>query len=359
MSERPMTVYSMTNLGDNNQVAAFGQRGDGRLELRALYPTGGDGTGGREVSPATPEDGIDPLASQGSLALSRDGRFLFAVNAGSGSVSSFRVGGDGTLALADVEPSGGAQPNALDSFGNTLYVANVGDRDDGFRSNITGLRIHNDGRLSRIPGATYALSTPNAQPARVLFCPQGKWLVVCELTTDRLTTFAVSPDGMLGARMVSQSCGAGPFGSWFLSNGNLLVAEAGANALSSYLLGPDGSLRAISPSVPTGQYATCWVTMSRDEKYAYVSNTASGTITIFHVHGNGTVDFVRNVPVGARARLAAPTDSGVSADDKYLYVLDGGRGAVSVLRIHGKAEPDFVQTAPGLPRLGAQGLAVR
>ena len=40
----------------------------------------------------------DPLQSQGSLSLSTDGKFLFAVNAGSGDITA-SVGSDGALTL--------------------------------------------------------------------------------------------------------------------------------------------------------------------------------------------------------------------------------------------------------------------
>ena len=84
-------VYAMTNAAAGNEVIAFRRANDGTLTRMNAYPTGGKGTGTMKVSPATPQNGIDPLTSQGSLSFSRDGRFLFAVNAGSDSITSFRV----------------------------------------------------------------------------------------------------------------------------------------------------------------------------------------------------------------------------------------------------------------------------
>jgi 6-phosphogluconolactonase len=49
---------------------------NGTLDNPHSYGTDGRGSGGT----------VDPLASQGSLTLSADGAWLFAVNAGSGSV---------------------------------------------------------------------------------------------------------------------------------------------------------------------------------------------------------------------------------------------------------------------------------
>ena len=116
-------VYMMTNMEAMNTVIAFYRDMNGMLTFVGSYPTYGKGTGAKEVSTATPNDGIDPLMSEGSLTLSPDGRFLFAVNAGSNSISSFIVSDNGKLILVDVKPSGGTQPNSMGVFGNLLYVS--------------------------------------------------------------------------------------------------------------------------------------------------------------------------------------------------------------------------------------------
>src|SRR4051812_31015661 len=128
-------VYIMTNMEAMNEVIAFYRDTNGMLTFVGSYPTYGKGTGAKEVSTATPNDGIDPLMSEGSLSLSPDGRFLFAVNAGSNSISSFIVSDSGKLIFVDVKPSGGTQPNSLGVFGNLLYVSNVGDTANQFTSN--------------------------------------------------------------------------------------------------------------------------------------------------------------------------------------------------------------------------------
>ena len=80
---RVSMVYMMTNNEVMNQIIAFYMDMNGMLTFVGSYPTYGRGTGTKEVSTATVNDGVDPLASQGALTLSRDGRFLLAVNAGS------------------------------------------------------------------------------------------------------------------------------------------------------------------------------------------------------------------------------------------------------------------------------------
>ncbi len=356
------TVYSMTNSPDNNEIVAFRRGPDGTLSLMNVYSTGGRGTGTRVVSTATPVGGVDPLASQGSLVLSRDRRFLFAVNAGSNSISSFRVSTTGSLILADVVPSGGLQPNSLAVHGNLLYVTNVGGPANGFNSNITGFRIDPQGKLTMIPNSTRSLSTPTAQPASVVFSPNGSHLVVSELTTNRLSVFQVQGDGTVTPPTVNNSNGPGPFGSYFLPTGLLLVSEVGVNALSSYTVSPSGNLNVISGSVPSGQMATCWVVASRDGNFAYTSNTGSGTIGIYRINSNGTLQLLENVPsTPPNLPMGAPIDSGVSPDGLNYYVLNGNQGSISAFRIEPSGRLVLLQVLDSreLPNLGAQGLAVR
>ncbi len=342
-------VYAMTNASVNNEVILF-HRGDcGRLTRIQSYATGGSGTGTAV---------IDPLASQGSLILSHHGCFLFAVNAESDSISSFRVGAHGTLTLVDVEPSGGVKPNSLSVSGNLLYVSNVGNASNSIASNITGFRIDNDGFLTPIIGATYPLSTTTAQPACVVFSPDGSQLVVSEVNTNRIIVFQVNIDGTLNGPTINNSSGGGPFGSVFLYTGLLLVSEAGANALSSYNVTGGGSLNTISGSVPNGQSAVCWVAASRCKPYAFTSNTGSGTITTYCVSNNGSL-VLEDIVYSTRREIAAPIDSGVSRDGCNFYVLNGNQGSISVFLIrNGCLILLQVIRDTGLPILGAQGLAV-
>lgn len=76
-------VFVMTNSVEANQIIAYSRAADGSLVLRNHYATGGRGSGGT----------TDPLGSQGSLTLSQDRSLLFAVNAGTGNLSVFRVRG--------------------------------------------------------------------------------------------------------------------------------------------------------------------------------------------------------------------------------------------------------------------------
>lgn len=88
----------MTNAADNNEVIALKLDSYCNTVHVMSYQTGGKGTG-------SPNE--DPLSSQGAVILSPDKHFLFAVNAGNNSISSFRITRSGALVLADVKPPAG------------------------------------------------------------------------------------------------------------------------------------------------------------------------------------------------------------------------------------------------------------
>ncbi len=344
-------VYIMTNASECNEVASFFRQPDGTLSPCALYGTGGRGTG--------PDPAVDPLGSQGSLILTKDGRFLLAVNAGSGTVSCFMKTMDGTLILTDVQPSGGVFPNSIAVFGSTVYVANAGG--SGKSANISGFRLDGCGRLSMIPGSTAALSQPDAKPAQVIFSPCGRQLIVSEVNVNRLTVYRLERDGTVTLQKVNGSYGAGPFGLAVLPGGLLIVAEAGAGALSSYMLYQNGDLYLISGSASTGQTATCWVTLSADGCIAYASNTGSGTISVFKIGENGMLSLANTVSSTLEGTpQGAPIDSGVSPDGCFFYVLNGNQGSVSAFSAAACTELPLLQTlhSPAIPTGGTQGLAV-
>src|SRR5205085_12186317 len=105
-------VYTLTNSAAGNVVLAFSRAEDGTLSPQGTHATGGNGTGSN-------------LGSQGAVVLSDDGHQLYAVNAGSNTISAFRVRNDG-LALEATAPSGGVRPTSIAVHGHALYVRNAG-----------------------------------------------------------------------------------------------------------------------------------------------------------------------------------------------------------------------------------------
>ena len=116
-------------------------------------------------------------------------------------------------------------------------------------------------------------------------------------------------------------------------------------------------LAVLSGSVRNGQMATCWVVPTRDERFAYTSNTGSGTITSYRINSDGTLAVAEYV-AGMEGPASGPIDNGVSEDGRYFYVLNGGLGSIAAYRIENDGRLTRLQTVAGqgLPQPGRAGI---
>jgi 6-phosphogluconolactonase len=333
----PGAVYTLTNGVAANAVAAFDRGPDGSLSPQGTFATGGRGTGGG-------------LGSQGAVILSENGERLFAVNAGSNSVSAFAVRPHGLELVATV-PSGGVTPTSVTQHGRYLYVLNAGGA-----GNIAGFTIAG---AAITPLATQPLGTRTFAPAQVQFSPDGSSLVVTGRTSNTIDVYAVDRDGYASAPVTSASAGGTPFGFDFDKRGNLLVSEAATGSASSYAIGADGVASLVSGVVATHQGAPCWLVASKNGEYAYTANAGSGTISGFAVGHDGSLSLLDET--GVTANLGAgshPLDEAVSNDGRFLYNLTDGRHEITAFRIGDDGSLEQVGSIDGLPA-GAAGIAAR
>lgn len=317
-------VYTSTNGATANAILAFSRAEDGALTAIGSFPTGGRGTGGA----------VDPLASQYAVILSGDHRLLFTVNAGTNDVTSFRVGGDGGITLADRQSAGGTLPVSLASRDGLLYVLNAGD------NTVTGIRVNPEGKLIPIPQGTRSLAAGAAGASTIHFSADGRSVIVTERVANRLETLAVEPNGRLGAPVVTASSGAVPFGFDVTDGGVAVVSEAGGtqatapnSAVSSYTAGGSGGLSLVTGSLDTGGKASCWVILTADGT-AFVANAGSDAISSVRVNGNGSLSLI-DASAGTTPAGAAPIDIDLSTGDRFLYALEAGSGNIGVFEVDG------------------------
>jgi hypothetical protein len=136
-SSRPTSSPATRSSSSNGSATAA-------WTVRATYPTGGRG------GAAAPGTESDLLASQGSLIYDARHSLLFAVNAGSDSLSVFRVSGE-RLRLVDVVPSGGDFPASIAVFRDLANVLNAGNE-----GRLQGFKIHGH-RLRPLDGSSRSL----------------------------------------------------------------------------------------------------------------------------------------------------------------------------------------------------------
>lgn len=338
-------VYTQTNAAAANEIVVLRRAADGSVALAGRVATGGVGTGGG-------------LGNQGAIALARNGRWLFAVNAGSNDISVFEAHGT-QLRLVDRTASGGERPVSLTVRDGVLYVLNAGGT-----NNISGFRVGEWGKLTPITGSSKPLSAGATAPAQIEFDRSGELLVVTEKATNKISVYQVEGEVAQGP-FVRDSVGMTPFGFAFDRRGNLIVSEAfggapNASALSSYDVNTnDASLRTISASVGTNQTAACWVVVTKDGRYAYTTNTGSGSISGYRVTRAGMLSLLdadgRTAVTGAGS---GPTDAALSRSGRFLYVLNAANGTISGFRVGADGSLGEVNSVGGLAA-GATGLVAR
>jgi 6-phosphogluconolactonase (cycloisomerase 2 family) len=316
-------VFVQTDNPAGNQVVAYDRAVDGTLSDAGTYRTGGFGG-------VLNGSVVDHLASQGSLAYNAGQGLLYAVNAGSNTVSVFAVHGD-ALTLQQVVGSGGAFPVSVAVRGDLVYVLNAldGGSIQGFASAFghlfplpwsnrnLGLTIPSDG--------TQYVNTPG----QVAFSPSGSQLIVTtKANGNDIDVFAVGRSGLPSASpVVNPEAGTVPFAVSFDAAGHLVIANAGTNSLATFNLLADGTVSLID-AVGTDAAATCWVTPAGG--YLYASNAGSGTVSAFEGAPTGTLTLL-----GATGTNPGTVDAAATPGGRFLYVQTGGNGIVDEFQVNG------------------------
>lgn len=311
-------VFAQTNGLGGNSVVAY----DSGLHRVGVYSTGG--RGGIEAGAVA-----DPLASQGSLTLDRAHGLLYAVNAGSDTVTVFGVHGT-KLDRLQVIGSGGAFPVSVTVHGDLVYVLNA--RDGG---SIQGFR-RDGSRLTRVAAwhRTLGLDPKAApefthSPGEVAFTPDGRQLLVTTKgNTNEILSYAVSPAHGPATKPVRNAEGStAPFAVAFDGSRQVVVSESGPSAAATFGVGRNGGLTA-KAAAATGGQATCWVIGVNGN--FYLANAGSATITAF---GTGAGGSLRKLTTTKTAG-AGSIDLAASANGSVLYAQTGaGTDAVEAFRV--------------------------
>jgi 6-phosphogluconolactonase (cycloisomerase 2 family) len=317
--EHSAAVFVQTDNLAGNAIVAYDRGPDGALQQAGTFATGGKGG-------ALTGAVVDFLASQGSLAYDRNDGLLYAVNAGSDTITVFRVVGGDRLSRRQVIGSGGSFPVSVAVRGNVLYVLNA--RSGG---SVQGYLRFGDA-LVRIPGWHRSLGLdPTASPeftntpGQVAFTPDGRKLVVTtKANGSNIDVFDVNRFGGLSAApVVTADPGQVPFAVSFDAGNHLVVAEA-ANAVATFTVNADGTL-ALVDREQTGQAATCWIV--RDGSAFYVSNAGSANLSGYHDAGTGAL-----TALGTTSTDPGTVDAAVSSDGQFLYAQTGANGIVDEFR---------------------------
>jgi 6-phosphogluconolactonase (cycloisomerase 2 family) len=339
-------VFVQTDAASGNQIEVYSRAADGVLTLVRGYATGG-------VGGALTGSVVDHLASQSSLVYDAAHHLLYAVNAGSNTVSVFAV--DGTdLTLRQTISSGGTYPVSIAAHGNTVYVLNAenGGAIQGYR--VAGGKLELQQGWNRQLGLD-SDATPQFThtPGQVGFTADGSQLLV--------TTKAAGNDvyvynvGWNGAPSTSVTIntlpGAVPFSFVNTGSHQIALVEAGPNAVVTDRVNSDGTLTQLS-SYATGQAATCWIVRASDG-LLYASNAGSGDESGVRLGDNGAL-----TGLGQTTTDAGTVDAAATPNGQYLYVQTGGSGIVDEYRVAANGSLTAIGSVTVPNAVGGEGITV-
>lgn len=339
-------VYVLTNDPAHNAVTVFARGHDGRLTETGTVRT--SGRGGSETGAV-----VDPLASQGALTYDAAHHLLYAVNAGSNTLSVFSARGT-DLRLLQVVDTAGRFPSSVAVAGNLVYVL-----DAGGSGAVTGFRV-TGGRLHAVAGSTRTLGLSNAaipqflaSPSQVAISPDGAHLIVSTKSGGTLLVYGLDVTGKPSAApRVTTSAAGVPFALTFDAAGRLQVAAASGSA-ATYRIEHTGALTLVSGPVANGQAATCWSV--RIGNHLYTANAGSNTITGYRIGAGGALSLLD--PSGVTAHTdAGPVDLAASPDGRFLYQQATGAGAIDEYAVNADGSLTSLGTVAGLPADNGSGI---
>ena len=342
-SQSEHAVFVQTDETTGNHVVAYREADDGTLSLANTYATGGNGG-------ILPTSVIDHTASQGAVTYDRQHRLLYAVNAGSNTVSVFAVRGT-ALALRQVVSSGGTFPVSIAVHGDLVYVANAqnGGTIQGYVE--YGEHLFRIRDWNRPLGLDPTLTTFTQTPGQVTFSPDGtQLLVTTKANTNSIEVFNLNRFGRPAQTpVINTRPGAVPFAIAFDQRGHAVVADAGTASVTTLRLGHSGTLTPLS-TVATGQRGTCWVI--RDGNFLFTTNPGGPSVTTLSVDGTSVPSVL-----GSTTTDPGTVDPAISHDGRFLYVETGANGIVDEFRVNADGSLTSIGSVTVANAAGAEGIA--
>lgn len=377
VSAQEKLLYALSNNVEDgqNSVVAYYRQSNGSLAPHAASPflTRGTGIDNDTNGKLGPNDNDTPLA------VTEDGRFLFAVNGHTNTIAAFEIEADGALTHVSGSPfsSHGIGPVSVAISGDMLLVANrnedphqLDELGGAALANYASFRIGQGGRLGFVSKVDLEDGQKNTQ---VLVSSRNDRIVFGndfqvdvdfdgEGTVSRL--FGTSPAVRGGIRSFWLDDRKGlqprdhqalpetvepapevptiPLGIWDHPTKNLLYAGlVTRNQLGVYSYDDQGALSFVS-AVPNSGQDICWIKTSADGTRLYAVNNLpredqmdmASTVTVFDISGSraerpvelGRVELPYPSGMFVNNRVAAQPNSAAFQFDLdeeagYLYVI--------------------------------------
>ncbi|KAF5382218.1 hypothetical protein D9615_004362 [Tricholomella constricta] len=355
-------AFFITNEPNGNQLIAADIGADGRLTLRRAIDTGGLGAHG-----ITNPNGPDPLFSQGAVKASATGRIVAVVNAGSNTLSVFRINPNDPTDVRQIgKPvgSGGEFPVslAINNAGNIVCSLNGGEVNSVSCFKVDQQRglvpIANSNRSLRLHQTTPATG-PAGSASHVVFSEDNRQLIASVKGVPPqpgfLAVWDVRNDGSLSQdfRAIAPARGGLlPFSMTVIPGKNAILATDAGLGFSIFDFAEqagNGNGNATSVAAGrssafaiNGQDATCWSSFSPKTNNFYLTDIGTAIVTEINIDNNLKGTIVKQYPQG-RGSGTIDNDIATVGDNDFMYVLSANATRIDVLSLNGPGQARNIQ----------------
>ena len=307
-------------------------------------------------------------ANPNYLAVSPNGRFLYAATRGDGAggtVSAFALDGhSGRLTWLDQKSSGGTGPChvSVDAADKTVLAANYND------GSVKSFHVNPDARLT--DGTVIQHHGHSINPTRqagphahgVIPAPGGRFALVCDLGLDKVMIYKLDPaNATLVANepaFASVPPGSGPRHLAFSPNGkNVYVINEMACTVTAFtwdrITGTLNATETVS-LLPSGEpvkaaYTGAEIAVSPHGRFLYATVRGHDSVAVLAVDGiSGKLAPVENVPCGGKF----PRGMGIDPTGRWLIVANEKSETVTVFGVNsatGRLTPTGQVLSVGAP----------
>lgn len=272
-------------------------------------------------------------ANPSFLSVSMDGKYVYAVEEGNedSAVNCFSFNKEkGTLAFINRQLTNGESPCHINTDGKNIITANYGG------GSLSVLPINNDGSLQAVSSlikfegkGLHRKRQLSPHPHYSIFTPDGKYLLLTDLGTDKIYKFNINDDTNItgSERMLTAgtpesfhvAVESGPRHIIFSQNGNyayLINEISGKVTVFEYKEGMLKEVQSITSDTVSAQ-GSADIHISPDGKFLYSSNRLKNDgIAIFRINAaDGTLERTGYQRTGIHPRNFIITPNG-----KFLLV---------------------------------------
>jgi len=340
-------AFFLSNDPTGNAVIVSTIAEDGTLSFASAVPTGGLGAHG-----VSDPNGPDALFSQGSVKVL--GSMLFAVNAGSNTVSMFNI----DMTNPDILTMAGAPIGTEGEFPVSIAVSEVTNNvcvlNGGANNGVACFSASADTGMAPLANSQRNLkvnqTTPPSGPAgsmsHVIFSEDGTQLFAAVKGVPPvpgfLATFDVAQDGSLSSDFVPSTPASGglvPFGMTAIPGTKAVLSTDAAIGYTIFdFSSGDNATNTVFPI--EGQGATCWVVHSAKTGNFYLTDLDTSIVTEVNVDQNLNSTIVAQYPQGNGTGSVDDDIASINGND-FLYVLLSNATTITVTSLDapGKTTP--------------------